>query len=499
MKLIRLYRWLHNYTLTKKYSTLLIFALFITALFFVPALMFTIKAASPYCRADDWRFVLLYLKPLFSENIKLQTFWSDPVHPLPVYSLLFILSTKLFNLQTAHIGWITIFSQFFMGLLIIKEAVKSFSVRTEISFFLLIPVTGLCTYLFSFVSHQAYSWPLLTSLIIALFLLMVIVQKINHNFLSNRIYKINDYVTLSMLIVVTGLLFSDWVVIISVSLVLTMAGISIFKRDSGRYIIRTTLTIIVSVVFAHLILEFFLIPKSRGLKGYPHGLYEFLFSHFGINLKTVSVGLLTGVIDFKWFIDIGFSKNTFLSLSYWFMAFYIGIFVLYFVRHLYKFSLFPPAMMLFSLLFLASVVYYRYNPTDSDVFCLVIPRYVIYYQIGIVGLFWSVYLLLLTPNKNSFSNVRNVVLVLVTILLFSAWLINLSKTNKIVNYLDYKYPEVSQQIRDKKENPSIEVPWSCRRGWDISKQLEFLHHHKLNIFAPNYPLQSDVKINNVSE
>jgi hypothetical protein len=146
-------------------------------------------------------------------------------------------------------------------------------------------------------------------------------------------------------------------------------------------------------------------------------------------------------------------------------------------------------MMLFSLTYLFSVLIFRYNPLEKGVFCLIHPRYVMFYQIGIAGFYWSVLLLIGSATKKWVATQKRIIsiAIILTILVLSHWVQNYSRANNISKFLNSKYPEVSNNIRKKLIDNNISVPWSNQPGRNINRELKFLYNNKLNVFAPNYP------------
>ncbi len=463
----------------------------VIVLFFIPACLITFQAASPYCRADDWRLVTLYLEPLYSGNLGIKNLWSDPVHPMPVYALLYITSAKLFNLQIHYIAWFSIFFQLLLGYLIIITVIKSFKDKLKKHILLLIPVIGLCTYIFSFVGMQTYLWPIMTACFVGLFIVLLIGYTADNYCINNKDQrnKLKGYLTIGVVIILSILFFSDWAIIFCLGLVAVMAIIIIFDKENRKQRLILSFVIIISAVIGFAILEYFLIENPRNLQTNSPGLYSLFIKHFFLSFKAIGVAVFSGVIDYNWFTkQLQLSENTFLFLSIVFMLLYLGVLILYFIKEHYKRSLLPPVMMLFTLIYILTVLYFRYNPVDDGQFCTAIPRYVIFYQIGIIGFFWSVYLLIMLPGRNKKpGKTRITVASLLTVLLIIGWVVNFRKINKTAKYLESKYPEVSQDIRSKLYDTAITVPWSNQPGRDISRQLEFLYLHKLNIFAPNYP------------
>jgi len=456
--------------------------------FFLQGLIMTIENASPYCRADDWRFIEIYLRPYFNGTLQLQDLWSDPVHPLPLYAFMFVCSAEWSNLQIHHIGWICIFFQFFYGLLIVLGFLQSTEQTDRKNSLLLLSILGICTVIFSFVVNTAYTWPIMSSLYGGLFLLVAI--SILANSYLNRAGKPSKLVFLAGVFIVTTLLYSDWAILLFLSFLIAGGLLMIIEKQNRK---RILLLFVVSIpgIFVGLgFLSLLTGESSRQYQSAINTLFLLFADNFMLTFKALATGLFSGFFNYTRFInDFSLGENLYIMASVVFIFLYLGVLVLYFIKRLYNISILPPLMMIFSLLFLLSALVFRYNPVDHGPLALVIGRYAIYYQVGIAGFFWAVYMFLIRGSLSG-SKIRNahkISLYTLTIILFGIWIYHYRSEIKTAKYLNGKYPEISEQIRAKRINPEIRIPWSNQPGRDISKQLDFLHEHQLNVFAPNYP------------
>jgi len=476
---------------SNKIDLMLFLAAVFVILFFIPVFLITIKAASPYVRADDWRFVYLYLEPLFAGDFELTILWSDPVHPMPIYAFLYVLSAKLFNLQIHYIAWLSIFFQLLLGYLILKSVNKSFKNTSTKSVFLITAFVGISTYIFSFIDTQAYLWPIMTTCFVGLVLVYLAGYYTDHYLQKslNRQLTIKEYLVLGVLIVVSTLLFSDWTFIFGAALLTVIILIIILNRTSRKKSMQISIVVTVSLIIGYIIMSFLLIEKPRGLHCSQIGLHILRIENLLLTFKSIALGQFSGVINYKWLEQgLKFNENAIIFLALIFMFTYLFVLAFYFYKKLYLKSILPPSMMLFSLYFLISVLIFRYNPIEEGMFCMVIPRYVMFYQIGIIGFIWGFYLLITHQVRNSKNRImQKSIIVFVTVLLIGIWMIHFRIAIHKVNSIRSKYPEVSRNIRLKLHDPSVKAWWSNQPGRDINWQLKFLHQHKLNVFAPNYP------------
>jgi len=462
----------------------------LSVVFFIPVLIVTIKSASPYLQADDWRFVVLYLEPLYSGNFSFKLLWSDPVHPLPVYAVQYIISTKLFNLQIHYIAWFSIFFQLLLAYFINKSVIRSLKENISDRFVLIPVIIGINTYIFSFIGNQTYFWPIMTHCLIGLTLVFLCGYYADHYFMTGRIRKpqYKAYLIQGLIIIISILLFSDWTIIFCTGILLLLIFIVLSNKLIRKPSLKIALTILTALILGILIMEIFFIKYPRISNSSLTGAITLIISNFCLDLKAMAMGLFSGVINLHYLTrNYGLNPEVSMAMAIVFGLVYLAVLIIYLLKRYYEKSLLPPAMMLFSLLYLLSVVMFRYNPVDKGEFCLIVPRYVIFYQVGIIGFFWAVYLLFANIKERKNLKCKKLCIIILTLVLFFNWFINYLETNRTANYLRTKYPEVSQNIRKKLTDPSVEAWWSNQPGRDISGQLDFIHKHKLNVFAPNYP------------
>ncbi|MEA3444223.1 MAG: hypothetical protein U9R19_05790 [Bacteroidota bacterium] len=463
--------------------------IFIVLIFFIPTLFITWQSASPYCRADDWRFVSLYLVPFYEGSFGFRNLFTDPVHPMPLYSALYIASAKFFNLQIHYIARGTIFFQLFYGLVIISAAIKSFRGLNLKKTTILLYVVILCAAIFSFVYRTAYSWPIMTHCFAGLFLISF-AGFFSELFLLNKNISVFKLVLTGIIVLLLSLTFFDWAVIFLLSLISVLLIVGIIKKGERKKTGILSITLLIPLIIVFALMSFVFTNTSRASHLNISEFIPLLFNNFFLMIKSISTGLFAGILNFQLFTDDWVvNSDIYIVFSIIFLLTYVAVLILFFTKKLYEKSVLPPAMMLFSLIFILSVLLFRYNPVEKGVFCLIIPRYVMFYQIGIVGFCWSVLLLIAAMSKKWIEPEKKLltIAVILTIIVLSYWGQNYLRVYKISEFLKSKYPEVSQNIRDKQYDNNIEATWSFLSGIDITVQIKFLNDHKLNVFAPNYP------------
>lgn len=474
-------------------KNLLWFVVFAIVLFFFSqTFLFTWKTAAPYCRADDWRFIDIYLIPFFNGSIKLSDLWSDPVHPTPLYAFLFIANAKYSNLQIQQIAQIVIFFLLFSGILINYSYVESFKFNRKKRLLTVLEFISINTLIFSYIVHIKYSWALfMTQLYVSIFFTVLL------SFLSDRYYlksKEKEYkllVYISLFYITSFILNIDWTVLFTFSVFTVFLVIYLIEKKNRRKILYLLITILMSLIISAILISF-LKTNSRPLFTHIINKVVLLFENPVLYFESISIGQFSGLVNFKWFVSVlGFSKNLYFLLSITFFLSYLTVLVLFFVKKLYKKSIIPIVLMSYSLWFIISVLFFRFNPVSNGLYCLVIPRYAPYYQIGVLGFVWTLYLLLdYLFEKQRFKGLIKVISLLISVSLLFFWISVYFYQLKVSEYLVKSYhPRVSTILRNKLNNDTLILPTgviNTNKKKDITEQLEFLKEKKLNIFSHDY-------------
>ncbi len=465
----------------------------ILLLFFSQTLIYTWKTASPYCRADDWRFIEIYLFPLLDDTFKIQDLWADPIHTLPVYAALFIASAEYFDLQIHYIARFAIFFQLCLGFLIIFSFVKSLKRANVDNRYSYLAIIGICSVIYSFIVNVPYTWPIMTICYLSTVFIVLICFFWDLYYSRNKILDYKYIVIISLTMVISFLLYSDWTLIFFLSIFMVTVTIFFLEKQKRKKIIILNLLLIVSALIGLMIMKFYIREDTRSFQNNISAFISLIVNHPLLTFKSLSIGLFSGIINLKWFTNnLEINTSGYMVLSMSFLLIYIYILIVFFIRKLYNKSLLPPVMMMYSLIFMFSVLSFRYNPVDNGIYCLYWPRYIQFYQVGIIGFLWSVYLIWLSHKaRNKRIKTGFVILMFsLTSVLVISWINDYGRSARVSKYLRYKYQGVSHELREKFYNNHIEAPWSVQPGKDISTQLKFLYDHQLNVFAPNYPYKA---------
>ena len=453
--------------------------------FVITTFYYTWVIASPYLQADDWRFVNIYLRPVYNGDFKISDLWSDGVHPMPLYATLFIWSSKYFHLQVNYIARFSIFFQMFLGLTVGYSFLNSVKTNKINSYFLIMALISINTVIFSFIVHVPYAWPLMTTLFLSSFFTVFLSSIIDRYLKSQENHGIKVFLITGLILIVFFLMFSDWAVIFSLSIITVLSVISLIERKQLNKLLKVIFVLVLSLIIGGVIISF-LKENSRNLHVDYTKLMALIIDNPVLFFKTISVGLFSGLVNYKWVVKtLEINQLYYLFFSVVFMIAYVFVLLMFFMKKLYKKSLVPPVLMIYSLIFILSVLVFRYNPVTNGEYCLIIPRYLQYYQVGLAGFFWGTYLLLF--NTKSIKLVNKIIIPVIAIILVFFWINDFRLQLKTSGFLISKYPEVSKNIRERINDENIKVPWSIQSYMNVNSQLNFLKTNKLNIYAPNYP------------
>ncbi len=477
-----------------KHNWMNITIIFIVLLFFFQTLFFTWEYASPFVQADDWRFISLYLKPLFNDQFQFKYLWSDPVHPQPIYALFFVGTAKYFNLQIHYIGRVAIFSQLLLGLLITYLFLKSLSATHNLKLFSILGSISLSTIVFSFIVDTPYTWPIMSFILLCSLLGIFMVFLSSNYYNLPKALSIKQLAIISVTTIISYSLYGDWIVIFCISLLLILLVIFILEKHKRLKILYLSSVIIISLLISYLFVSIVLRDNPRNIS-IDNSVSEFIglwISSPLLMFKSIGFALLSGLVNYDWFkTSFDGIDKTYSILSLIFLASYFSVLFVFFKKRIYSKTFLPPVMMTYSFLFILSVLFFRYNPVDNGELCLYWHRYIQYYQIGIIGYLWSLFLILdsysaISPKHKKPLMIFSYSLTFVLLMLWSVDYYNIQTTHS--KWLKSKYPVVSSDIRNKLTNSEQSLPGLARPvNMNIQSELGFLYYHKLNIFAPNYP------------
>jgi hypothetical protein len=475
-----------------------IFAILIVLGLFTLVFNYSLQVAFPFCKADDWRYILLFLKPFIEHRFHILSLWQDPSHINPLYSFCFLMNAKYFNLRMDYFVYAGVISQLFLSGLFSIEFYKSTSKNNVPDWIKIAGVFIINLMLFSFATQICYLWGIQAILYLAMFLMIMPVA-----IMKNRpvVFKMGSSLkSLSLiviLIVIPMVLFCDWVFPFFIAAIIVFTLLMLVDKPNRKSWFWTGLLFLVTLLLTYSILRYIQGHSTARLSKNLSTFLIDLISHPVRFFTLIGVELISGIFN-EPFITNCLGKFSFLhlSLAALFNLSYLYILILFFKRKLFKSSIIPPMLMIFALLFIGSLVVFRNNLILSNGYSFSTPRYIIFYQVGLVGYFWSLFLIVIQkigtyPNK---SKIRFIEIIALSIILTANWIYCYQVSVKQIPVFQRSIVRSSNCIREKAENDSIVMPANIIGGKKpVSKQVKFLKENNLNVFAPNYPYQEEKK------
>ena len=451
----------------------------IVFVFIINAIYFGWTIHSSYIRADQWRFIELYLYPLYDNSFEFKMLWSDH-HPEPLIASLFILSEKYFDLTVNLYFYVGIIGKAFFIILFLFLVNKSLK-NVGLIFNLLVYVLIVSTFL-SLKSINEYAWSLVTLGNFWLFILLV-----GAYYLSN-IYKEINIKNSSLLLFILAclLVFSKDLAIIYIgSIIGTLLLVLFIDKRYGKF-----LEVMFIVLLSFLIYKIFYIYIDVEQKYTNSILFDINnFNIIGI-IQSYSIGLLSGVLQIQFLKDIGFENTTILYIGYVILLLYVMVIIIYIKLRLYNISLIPIIFMLFTLVFITAVILYRFYPS-ADIINWVIasPRYTKLYEIGIISMFWAIAIIIKTALFNKIL-IKTIILMVSVLILINIYAIKTSWD--FSKYVVNTNKKIEKELFSYVNGNDNKIPKFVRGGFFSEEKVEFLKKYKLNVFSDNY-LKKDIK------
>ena len=427
---------------------------------------------SSYIRADQWRFLDLYLKPIYSETFTYKNLWLDK-HPTPFTGLLFIASEHFFEL--------TVNLYFYAGMLgkilffLLLSNVLSKNVQSQGVKYIVLILTA--TTWFSLKNTIEYSWPLVTLSNFWIFFLLLNLVLLDLSFRSSdRNYKYQVLLLLSFLILLVGT--RDLTLIYIASTIPILVIISVIHSDYKNLIV-TTLIALFSIFF------YIIFQNTLDINQFINTSTDKNFDLDSFHLlgiiRSFSVAILSGFVSLKGLKTAGFSENNIYFLSYITCSFYLITGIIYFKNSHYKTSIIPLTLMSFSVIFATAVILFRYFPmTNEASWWVAAGRYIKIYEIGSIGWLWALFMILDQYYKKTHFRACLVVSIFYMFLnahyIKEAW----DSSKYILNYHS-RVEQALLSIKSKEKLPNF------RFGNSFSyEKVLFLKEKKMNVFSEKY-------------
>lgn len=457
----------------------------ITLSFSSLAIFYSWKFSSPFCYADDWRFIKIFLIPFQQGELKFSQLWCDSIHPDPLSAISFLINAKIFNLQMNYSIYVEVLFQIAIFGLFLNELRKSIASNYSIN--ILIPILIIALIFFSFTQTSQYEWWLVTHGFLQHFLILIFV-KLTNNAANDKKHNIKLYVLIAIINLINLIIDNHFALFGNFAIILVLTIPIIFDKNIRIKFLILTAVMIFCIAIGVTIISLLPVVETSSQFDFFQSLI-LLFSNFIKTSKSVGIAFLSGVFNFDFLSSkLGVSLQLWEILSIPFLLSFLLSLFFFFQQKIYIKSIFPGFLMLYSLVFIFSVLLIRYNPTqERGIFCLSWDRYIVIYQFGLIGFFWNILLLIHKINllKKISSKIKYQCLSFFAIILFLNWGLHYHEALKRGSYLiNVYYPETALKMKNEDINIVKQTVW----GRDTDEEtLEYLRKNKLNIYAPNFP------------
>lgn len=448
---------------------------FVVLLFSLNALYFGYEVHSSYIRADQWRFIGLYLNPIHNNTFEIKMLWSDQ-HPEPLTAILFILSEYFSDLTINLYFYIGILGKIlFIFLFILLFLKYSSNSNSYIKIFFIILITST---FFSLKSINEYAWPLVTLSNIWLFIFLIILYQVDRFFKGTKSHLLLIVLLVFYLIFVRDLAMISIASILAIYIIISLLDKN--YRNLGAFIL--------AIIISFIIFKLFYIVIGVEQQHSSKSLFSFeTFNIIGA-INSYAIGIFSGLFNLDILKKIGLPNIIILFLSYIFLIAYIGVVLFYLKHKLYRRTAIPLILMLFSLVYLTAILLYRYYPNSMDINWLVTsPRYTKIYEIGVIAMFWALFISYESLHKKNEKRIHEKILffILSLVIIFNIFSIIVSfrfskyviKSNKRTEQTLIKYINLHKANK---------IPKLARGCFFTDKKIQFLKNNKLNVFSEKY-------------
>jgi len=448
-------------------------AILIVSALSVMAFYYGEKVHSSFIRADEWRFLEIYLMPIYDGTFFWKNLFAD-VHGNFLDGILFIANAVYFDLTGDLFFYVGIISKILIFVLFAIVLKNNFVDKPNYYIFALL-IIG--TAFFSLKGTVEYQWPLVTR--VYLFILM---------FLS-VLYFLDKYLksNLRSLTILLSILTISFLLLLSIK----TAGLILLGSLIGLLFILSMIDTEKRIKFFDLIgiliLAIVLIKISWTLLSLDTSnevsnkinLNTFSIASF---IESYALALFSGLIRIEIFVK-DFTMSTVLVFAYiYLMVYFITIF--YSIKlKTYTKTIIPLALMFYPLLFILGVLLYRYSPVTGQINWFVAsPRYFSTYELGLIGLLWNLLLIFYGLKTDKFKSI------IFYFLGFFFILVN-------IHYMDYSFKTSRSFIKafsnaDEKlyhyTGDQASLPKWLKGGSFSDEKVEFLKENNLNVFNDKY-------------
>ncbi len=450
------------------------FKLFFIVLFSINVLMYTYTTAGSFVRSDGWRFIDIYLIPWFENKFEFFMLWFDH-HPQPLTALAFIVNAEVFSLNMTYEALFGVFFQVLMSIILLKIYIKSIEKQNLFTTFLFIVLLSI---LFSLNSSVKYDWSLVALSNIALFLFFVLL----YLFDKSEKWNISAFIGFFLATLFLSLIYIDISkIVIATLLVIGFLALVINKKLNSSYM-RIILLLFIILVLQKLFLSFIGF-QTEYKESLLIGLYDIFYNDFVGFLKSFSIGIANGVLNYNFLKELGFNDKSIELLAFGIMLLYIFTVYQFFNKKYWRYTWAPLSLITFSVLFCIAVIVYRYPPGDFSPYMVASPRNTKFFELGGIGVVWIIGMYIYFESKNSIKYFYMAIL----LILLSLQVYYVQKQWIFGLYLNKINSQQVKLIQNYEENLSKRpADWIIGGGGFSVEDINFLKSMKLNVFADKY-------------
>ena len=458
----------------KQQLTLKIFFYIILSFFMLNALYFANEVHSTIIRADQWRFIELYLYPIENHTFNLSLLWSDH-HPNPVTAILFICSAKCFDLTLNLYFIVGIVSKILFISYFVYLVDKS--IKHKVMLFRYLGIVVIVSAFLSLKSINEYAWPLVTLSNIWLLSYLVFLVYFHNAFMKVNKIKIIEYVKVVVVLSIF-LIFSKDLSLIFIG-AFSLAVVLIFLYEK-KY--KHLAFILISLFISYMVYKIFYFFITNNIANSARLLIDFNnVSIVGV-LESFAVSLLSGLFNIGFLKSLAINNTKIVSLGYIVLFLYLTIMFIYIKNKLYQVSIIPFVLMLFTLFFTLAVILFRYPPVNGEVnFMITAPRYTKLYEVGIIAMFWIFIIIIDEKTTNEISK-WSLMLLLISIFLYNLYSIKTSW--QLSRYIVSTNKKLEQQLSMYIKNRKIS---NIISGSSFSEdKVKYLKKKGYSVFSKDY-------------
>ncbi|WP_136799867.1 MULTISPECIES: hypothetical protein [Desulfosediminicola] len=453
----------------KNYNYKILLACLILVILHLHLLLYVSFVDHPYPIGDSWRYIRLHLEPLYAGDYEIGMLWG-PLHPNPLRVVLLFVNAKFLDLNFKYELICGIIFRIIISIVLMYNFIKS---QKKVSLCWTIVVLLLSL---SFATSSQFTWSILATANIHYFL--AIIYFLIFSKVINRYYGQNDVGYLLSVFAAYATIFivlNKDIAILAICSTLFLTVI-FYLSHRERFMLALWLIQGLVLMVAISLLKNISYYQSRNrisiiqaIEGFSQNIENFI--------TTTLISVTSSFIPI-----MKYNANT-LKLSsivgICLLVVYLYYVVLYVIRKMWRYDVFPLCLIVFSSLFYLACCWNRYLPESGARWNSVPHRYFIAYQLAGIGLVWIV-AALSSDRKAVVLNMTKVIVLLVCISIEGNFVVDRWKGLKYVNrsreiYTDKLYRQAAGQIPFEKYHRV----YGYNNAYD---DLVFLKNNNLSLF-----------------